>query len=130
MKAKLCRDEDKGDFPPHRSPFYEKIDQEGLAQKIKTENPKFTEETEVRAYTLRCNVALPQAAYPKPNLRFLFERVAHLDDPRSIGEALKGSRFHTLWKYRVGDYRIITSIEDNVARILIVKIGDRKEVYR
>ena len=63
-------------------------------------------------------------------LRFLFERVAHLDDPRSIGEALKGSRFDTLWKYRVGDYRIITSIEDNIARILVVKIGDRKEVYR
>jgi mRNA-degrading endonuclease RelE of RelBE toxin-antitoxin system len=58
------------------------------------------------------------------------DRVAHLDDPRSIGEALKGSRFHTLWKYRVGDYRIITSIEDNVARIIIVKIGDRKEGYR
>lgn len=63
-------------------------------------------------------------------LRFLFERVAHLEDPRSIGEALKGSRFNTLWKYRVGDYRIISSIEDNVAQILIVKIGDRKEVYR
>ena len=63
-------------------------------------------------------------------LRFLFDRVAHLDDPRSFGEALKGSRFNTLWKYRVGDYRIITSIEDNIARILVVKIGDRKEVYR
>lgn len=63
-------------------------------------------------------------------LRFLFDRVAHLDDPRSIGEALKGSRFNTLWKYRVGDYRIITSIEDNVERILVVKIGDRKAVYR
>lgn len=70
----------------------------------------------------------PQQA--KRILRFLFDRVAHLDDPRSIGEALKGSRFNTLWKYRVGDYRIITSIEDNVARILVVKIGDRKEVYR
>ena len=70
----------------------------------------------------------PQQA--KRILRFLFDRVANLDDPRSIGEALKGSRFNTLWKYRVGDYRIITSIEDNVARILVVKIGDRKEVYR
>jgi mRNA interferase RelE/StbE len=69
----------------------------------------------------------PQQA--KRILRFLFDRVAHLDDPRSIGEALKGSRFKTLWKYRVGDYRIITSIEDNVTRILVVKIGDRKEVY-
>lgn len=70
----------------------------------------------------------PQQA--KRILRFLFERVGHLDDPRSIGEALKGSRFGTLWKYRVGDYRILTSIEDNVSRILVVKLGDRKEVYR
>jgi mRNA interferase RelE/StbE len=63
-------------------------------------------------------------------LLFLFERVSHLEDPRSIGEALKGSRFSTLWKYRVGDYRVICSIEDNVAQIIVVKVGDRKEVYR
>lgn len=63
-------------------------------------------------------------------LRFLFERLSHLDNPRSIGEALKGSRFNTLWKYRVGDYRIISSIEDDIARILVIKIGDRKEIYR
>jgi len=63
-------------------------------------------------------------------LRFLFDRVAHLDDPRSIGEALKGSRFKTLWKYRVGDYRIISSIEDKTLKILVVKIGNRREVYR
>ena len=63
-------------------------------------------------------------------LRFLFERVTHLDDPRSIGEALHGSRLGTLWKYRVGDYRLISSIEDNVSRILVVKVGNRKEVYR
>lgn len=70
----------------------------------------------------------PQQA--KRILRFLFERITHLDDPRSIGEALKGSRLNTLWKYRVGDYRIISSIEDDVSRILVVKVGDRKEVYR
>ena len=63
-------------------------------------------------------------------LKFLFERIAHLDDPRSIGEALHGSQLGTLWKYRVGDYRLISSIEDNVSRILVVKVGDRKEVYR
>ena len=70
----------------------------------------------------------PQQA--KRILRFLFERITHLDDPGSIGEALKGSRLNTLWKYRVGDYRIISSIEDDVSRILVVKVGDRKEVYR
>jgi mRNA interferase RelE/StbE len=62
-------------------------------------------------------------------LRFLFDRVANLDDPRGIGEALKGSRFKTLWKYRVGDYRIISSIEDKTLKILVVKIGNRREVY-
>ncbi|MDR0673150.1 MAG: type II toxin-antitoxin system RelE/ParE family toxin [Zoogloeaceae bacterium] len=34
------------------------------------------------------------------------------------------------WKYRVGDYRIISSIEDGVFRILVVEIGNRREVYR
>lgn len=70
----------------------------------------------------------PQQA--KRILRFLFERIAHLDNPRSIGETLHGSRFGTLWKYRVGDYRIISSIEDKVSRVLVVKIGNRREVYR
>ncbi len=63
-------------------------------------------------------------------LSFLHERVAQLDDPRSIGESLKGSRLGEFWKYRVGDYRIISSIEDGALRILVVKIGNRREVYR
>ncbi len=61
---------------------------------------------------------------------FLRERVTPLDDPRSIGEALKGSELGTFWKYRVGDYRIIASIEDSTVRILVVRIGNRKNVYR
>lgn len=63
-------------------------------------------------------------------LKFLFERVATLDDPRSIGEALKGSKLGEFWKYRVGDYRVISSIEDGALRVLVVKIGNRREVYR
>lgn len=63
-------------------------------------------------------------------LQFLFERVAHLEDPRSIGEALKGSKFKSLWKYRIGDYRLISSIEDSTSQIFVVRIGDRKEIYR
>ena len=63
-------------------------------------------------------------------LTFLRERVAVLDDPRSIGEALKGSKLGEFWKYRVGDYRIITNIEDGVMRILVLKVGNRREVYR
>ena len=63
-------------------------------------------------------------------LAFLHGRIAPLDDPRSIGEALKGSKLGELWKYRVGDYRMISSIEDGALRILVVKIGNRREVYR
>ncbi|HEY1161243.1 MAG TPA: type II toxin-antitoxin system RelE/ParE family toxin [Terracidiphilus sp.] len=62
--------------------------------------------------------------------RFLFERIAPLENPRSIGDALKGTEFGDLWKYRVGDYRVIASIEDKLVRILIVRIGNRREVYR
>ena len=63
-------------------------------------------------------------------LRFLHDRVAMLEDPRSIGEALKGSRFGEFWKYRVGDYRVISHIKDDVLLLLVVKIGHRREVYR
>ena len=53
-------------------------------------------------------------------LAFLRDRLADLDDPRSIGEALKGARVGAFWKYRVGDYRIIASIEEPavIAKIL------------
>lgn len=63
-------------------------------------------------------------------LTFLRDRVAALDDPRSIGEALRGSRLGEFWKYRVGDYRVIARIEDAAVRVLVVRIGNRRDVYR
>jgi mRNA interferase RelE/StbE len=63
-------------------------------------------------------------------IAFLRERVAPLEDPRTLGAALKGPRFGDFWKYRVGDYRIIVRIEDDLLLVLVVRIGDRKEVYR
>lgn len=61
---------------------------------------------------------------------FLEDRLAILDDPRSLGEPLKGSRMGDFWKYRVGDYRIIASIEDERVTVLVVRIGHRRAVYR
>ena len=61
---------------------------------------------------------------------FLRTRVATLDDPRSLGEALKGSRLGDFWKYRVGDYRIICDIQDGKLIVLVVEIGHRSSVYR
>ena len=63
-------------------------------------------------------------------LSFLSERVAQLDNPRSMGEPLKGSKLGEFWKYRVGDYRVISHIEDKVMRVLLVRISNRREVYR
>ena len=63
-------------------------------------------------------------------LAFLRERIAVDEDPRRLGQALKGSRFGDFWKYRVGDYRVIVQIEDGLLRVLVLSVGDRKEVYR
>ena len=63
-------------------------------------------------------------------LRFLRDRVANLDNPRSIGSALQGAQLGEFWKYRVGDYRIICGIDDEKVLILVLRVGHRKEVYR
>jgi len=61
---------------------------------------------------------------------FLYQRLSRLEDPRSIGEALHGSEMGALWKYRVGDHRVIAEIQDSRLIILVVRVGHRREVYR
>jgi mRNA interferase RelE/StbE len=61
---------------------------------------------------------------------FLGDRVAPLDDPRQLGKALQGSTFGTFWAYRVGDYRIICDLQDKRLVVLVLAIGNRREVYR
>lgn len=68
--------------------------------------------------------------HSKRILRFLNERVAKLADPRSIGQALHGSRLGEFWKYRVGDYRLICRIEDDRLLVLVLRLGHRREIYR
>jgi mRNA interferase RelE/StbE len=63
-------------------------------------------------------------------LKFLHQRIAKLDDPRSLGEALHGSRLGEFWKYRVGDYRLICKIEDDRLVVLVLRVGHRKDIYR
>ncbi len=62
-------------------------------------------------------------------LRYLRERIAGSDDPRRFGHALTGDR-KGLWRYRVGDFRIVAAIEDDRFVVLVVTVGDRREVYR
>lgn len=61
---------------------------------------------------------------------YLRNRIAPLQDPRSMGAALQGSELGKLWRYRVGDYRIICEIRDRELVILAVSIGHRREIYR
>jgi mRNA interferase RelE/StbE len=63
-------------------------------------------------------------------LDFLTQRVIRLKDPRSVGQALKGSKLGEFWKYRVGDFRIIASIQDQKMIILVLRVGNRREIYR
>ncbi|TRO95283.1 type II toxin-antitoxin system RelE/ParE family toxin [Glycocaulis profundi] len=62
-------------------------------------------------------------------LKFLHQRLSSLDDPRQIGEPLKGAKFGELWRYRVGDYRVIAEIQDGTLVVLVVRVGHRRKVY-
>ena len=81
---------------------------------------------------------LPQAAKELHKLdrtvaarivRTLEERIAILDEPRTIGSALVGEHAG-YWRWRIGDYRVIARIEDERITILVVRVAHRREVYR
>ena len=57
------------------------------------------------------------------------ERIAGLEDPRGLGKALTGP-LGELWRYRVGDCRVICDIRDDALRVLVVRVGSRDKVYR
>lgn len=61
---------------------------------------------------------------------FLKLRVATLENPREIGEPLSGATLGNYWKYRVGDWRIICDIQDSRIIVRVLRIGNRREVYR
>jgi mRNA interferase RelE/StbE len=63
-------------------------------------------------------------------LNFLRNRLAIREDPRSLGKALQGATFGELWRYRVGDFRIVCKIQDEKLVILVVQVGHRKDIYR
>lgn len=63
-------------------------------------------------------------------LTFLRTRISGLKDPRSVGAALTGSKLGELWRYCIGDYRIVCQIRDKELVILAVSIGHRREIYR
>ena len=61
-------------------------------------------------------------------MNWISDKLDNSEDPRLYGKALSANP-SGLWQYRVGDYRIITKIEDDKLIILIVSIGHRREIY-
>jgi mRNA interferase RelE/StbE len=59
---------------------------------------------------------------------FIEDKIALLGDPRQIGKPLQG-QFVNLWRYRIGDYRVIVEIQDDELIIQVIKIGHRKDIY-
>ena len=63
-------------------------------------------------------------------LDFMDLRVSIYEDPRSLGKPLVGPKLGQYWRYRVGDCRVICSIEDQQLHILVIEVGSRAEIYR
>ena len=62
-------------------------------------------------------------------LKYLAERVATADDPRRLGKSLSGE-LGEYWRYRVGPYRVLATIEDDALQILVLRVAHRNHVYR
>lgn len=65
----------------------------------------------------------------KTILKFLRERLSTAENPRQRGTALQGDK-RGLWRYRVGNYRLICDIQDEKVVVLVLEVGHRKDVYR
>lgn len=63
-------------------------------------------------------------------LDFMDERISKGENPRSLGKILTGPKLGSYWRYRVSSYRIICDIQDGQLCVLVIEIGDRKEIYR
>ncbi len=60
---------------------------------------------------------------------YMDERIASRENPRSTGKALTGP-LGDLWRYRVGGFRVICDIQDDTLRVLVVRLGNRRNVYQ
>jgi mRNA interferase RelE/StbE len=60
---------------------------------------------------------------------YLSERIATLENPKALGEPLEGA-LRPYWRFRVGDYRLICHIQDEIVTVAVVQIGHRSDIYR
>ncbi|MCI2960648.1 type II toxin-antitoxin system RelE/ParE family toxin [Pediococcus pentosaceus] len=61
-------------------------------------------------------------------VRWLYQHVDGVEDPRSFGKGLTANRTGQ-WRYRIGNYRVIVEIEDNRMVVTAINIGHRRDIY-
>jgi len=62
-------------------------------------------------------------------LGFMRDRVMPAEDPKSLAEPLSGV-LRGLWRFRVGDYRVICDIQTSIRVVQVQDVGHRSDVYR
>ncbi|WP_352955334.1 type II toxin-antitoxin system RelE/ParE family toxin [Mesorhizobium sp. M1322] len=67
--------------------------------------------------------------FQRKTLEFLHQRVSEHPNPRALAKRLTATK-QEAWRFRVGDYRIIAQFEDSRLVVLVVEVGNRREVYR
>ncbi|MGI6253546.1 MAG: type II toxin-antitoxin system RelE family toxin [Aminivibrio sp.] len=61
-------------------------------------------------------------------LSYIDRNLHNYEDPRAAGKALKGP-LKSLWRYRIGSYRLLAEIKDGELLIIAVDVGHRSEIY-
>ena len=81
-------------------------------------------------FTIEARKSLEKLDKPiQERIRRFFKRLVNHENPRKLGKALTGN-LDVYWSYRVGDYRAICSIHDNILTVEVIRIGHRREIYK
>lgn len=79
--------------------------------------------------TARAEKSLKSISYlAKQRIEKFIDQLESVENPRATGKSLQGE-FKGLWRYRVGDYRLVCDIQDSELTILVIHIGHRKDIY-
>ncbi len=62
-------------------------------------------------------------------LKWINKNLINCEDPRIHGKSLTGNK-KGIWRYRVGNYRVLCDIQDEILTILVLEVGHRNKIYK
>lgn len=62
-------------------------------------------------------------------LKWINKNLINCEDPRIHGKSLTGNK-KGIWRYRVGNYRVLCDIQDEILTILVLEVGHRSKIYK